>query len=93
MKTITAFYLVDCPYCKQANRALAELIKENPDYAKVEINWIEENEHPEIIAKYDYQSVPCMWIEDKKIYEAHLFERYNECKQNIKDVLDLALES
>lgn len=92
MKTITAFYLESCPYCKQAKKALEELIQENKVYGDVKINWIEENEHPDVIAKYDYQTVPCMWIGDQKIYEAHFGEQYDECKSKVKATLDLALQ-
>ena len=91
MKKITAFEYAGCPYCVQGKKALADLIEENPEYGKVEIEWIEENEHPEIIANYDYYATPSMFIDGEKKYEAHLFESYEECKGHIKDVLDEAL--
>ena len=76
MKKVTCFYIETCPYCKQGKKALADLIEENPEYGKVEIDWIEENEHPEIIESYDYYATPCMFIGQEKLYEAHLFESY-----------------
>ena len=54
----------------QGKKALADLIEENPEYGKVEIEWIEENEHPEIIANYDYYATPSMFIDGEKKYEA-----------------------
>ena len=92
MKKITAFEYAGCPYCVQGKKALADLIEENPEYGKVEVEWIEENEHPEIIANYDYYATPSMFIDGEKKYEAHLFESYEECRGHIKDVLDEALQ-
>ena len=91
MKKITAFYLEGCPYCRQAKEALKELKNENEKYSSVLIEWIEENQHPEISEKYDYYSVPSMFIEKEKIYEAHRGEKFEECKENIKKVLEAAM--
>jgi len=90
MKKITYFHLNSCPYCKNANKAIEELRAENPEYNNIEIDMIEENEHPEIIEKYDYHAVPCMWIGNQKIYEAHLFEKYDECKEQVRKVFEAA---
>ena len=81
MKKITYFHLPSCPYCKNANKAIEELRAENPEYKNIEI---------EIIANYDYHAVPCMWIGDQKIYEAHLFEKYAECKEQVRKVFEAA---
>ena len=40
MKKVTYFHLATCPYCKQADRAIAELIAEHPEYAAVEFERI-----------------------------------------------------
>ena len=53
MKKITYFHLNSCPYCTNANKAIKELRAENPEYNNIEIDMIEENEHPEIIEKYE----------------------------------------
>lgn len=91
MKKVTCFYLEKCPYCIQAKKALDELIDENPDYGQVEIDWIEESRNPEIIDQYDYYATPSMLIGQEKLYEAYLFETYEECKAHVKGVLDQAL--
>ncbi len=91
MKKITAFEYNGCPYCAQAKKAIEELIKENSEYGKIEIEWIEEHKHPEIIANYDYQSTPAMFIDKEKIYESHLYESFDECKTGIKEVFDRAI--
>ena len=93
MKKVTCFYIETCPYCVQAKRVLQELIQENPAYGEVEIEWIEENEHPEIIEHYDYYATPSMFIGKEKLYEAHLFEKAEECKANIRRVLEAAMEN
>jgi glutaredoxin len=92
MKKVTCFYLKTCPYCVQAKKALDDLIAENPAYGQVPMEWIEENEHPEIIDQYDYYATPSMFIGKEKLYEAHLFEKYDECKGHVKAVLDAAME-
>ena len=91
MKKITLFYLSDCPYCHNARKALEELKKENPAYEKIEIDWIEDSEHPEVAEKYDYYYVPTMYVENRKLYEAKPSESYVACKENVKAVLDAVL--
>lgn len=92
MKKITAFYLEGCPYCRQAREALKELSEENENYSRASIEWIDENRHPEISEKFDYYYVPSMFIEGKKIYEAHRGEKFEECKENVKRVLEAAIK-
>ncbi|MCH5281162.1 MAG: thioredoxin family protein [Lachnospiraceae bacterium] len=91
MKEITLFYLEDCPYCHNARRALKELIEENPGYGEVNVDWIEENHHPELLGKYDYYYVPSIFVDHKKLYEAHPSESYESCKANVKAALDAVL--
>ncbi len=91
MKKITYFYLTDCPYCKQADRAIEELKAEHLPYRSIEIERINENEQPDIVAKYDYHAVPCMWIGNDKIYEGRLFESYEECKKMVQKTFEAAL--
>ncbi len=91
MKEITLFYLETCPYCRQASRAMRELEEENPRYRTVNIEKIEESEHPEIADQYDYYYVPTMYVDGKKIYEAHGGESYDECKMHVKEAYEAAL--
>lgn len=87
---IKLFYLKYCPYCKSAFKALDELKKENPAYKTIDIELIEENEQPEVIAKYNYQYAPCLYYKGKKEYEARPGQSFAEIKANIKRVLELA---
>ena len=91
MKNITLFYLGDCPYCHFAKRALDELIRENPAYGEIQVDWVEESRRPEIAEQYDYYYVPTIFYGKEKLYEAHPSEKYEDCKMNVKTALDKAL--
>ena len=92
MKKITMFHIEDCKYCDFARKAIEELRAENPAYNDVEIEMINENEHPEIIENYDYWSVPSLFIDNEKIFEAALFMPYETVKDGVKLAFDRALE-
>lgn len=91
MKKITMFYMTGCPYCRQAFRAIDELVRNAPEYVGVEVERIEENENPELAAKFDYYHVPSMFIGGEKLYEAVPGESYGDCKAQVKRVFDAAL--
>ena len=55
------------------------------------MDWVEESERPEVAERYDYYSVPTMFIGSEKLYEAHKGEGYEECKANVKRVFEAAL--
>lgn len=93
MQKVTYFHLPSCPYCQQADRILDELIREHPEYAAVEFERINEMEHPEIADRYDYYANPSMFIGTEKIYEAHLFEKPEETRRHVLEVLQRALEA
>lgn len=92
MKKITMFHINECKYCDFARQAIAELREENPEYNNVEIEMINENEHPEIIENYDYWSVPSLFIDKEKIFEAALFMPYETVCEGVKLAFDRALE-
>ena len=91
VKKITAFYLEGCPYCKQAREAVKELLSEKEEYSSVKIEWVEENQNPEISNQYDYYYVPAMFVEGVKVYEAHPGEKYEECRENVRRVFEATL--
>ena len=93
MKKITMFHIEDCRYCDFARKAIEELRAENPAYKEVEIEMINENEHPEIIENYDYWSVPSLFIGKDKIFEAALFMPYEEVRDGVKLAFDTALRA
>ena len=91
MQKITIFYREGCPYCRNARRALAELTAENPVYASLEVEWIEESRHPEIANQRDYSYVPSVFAGEKKLYEASPSESYEDCRERLRAALDAAL--
>ena len=93
MKKITMFHIDECKYCDFAKQAIAELRAENPEYEKVVIDMINEDEHPEIIENYDYWSVPSLFIGKEKIFEAALFMPYETVRDGVRLAFDRALES
>ena len=91
MKKITMFYLNECPFCKKAFEFMDELKAENKDYEAVEIDMIEEEEHPEIIANYDYHAVPCFFLGEEKLFEAYFMIPDAELREGVKKSLDAAM--
>ena len=84
MKSISLFYLKLCPFCKKARAAIDELQKQDR-YKDIQINWIEESEHPDVAEKYDYYYVPTFYIDGRKVHEGGIFP------DEVKAVLELAL--
>ncbi len=91
MKELEIFYLSSCPYCRSARKAIAELAEENPAYAAIRIDWIEESENPELADSRDYMSVPSVFWQGEKLYEAHFTHSYETIKQNLREAFDKVL--
>ena len=91
MKELEVFYLRNCPYCRNAQRAVAELREDNPAYADIEIRWIEESEEPELAETRDYYSVPTIYLDGEKLYEAHFTHSYAVIRENFKEAFDRVL--
>lgn len=86
MKKILYFYLEVCPHCKKADEFLRELQSENPRYNEIEIEKVEETQHPEISSQYDYYYVPTLFWGEKKLFEGV------PSKEALKKALDEVLE-
>ena len=87
MKKVTMFYFPTCPYCAAALNWMAELKAENAEYAKVEVDRIDEKKNPAIADKYDYFYVPTFFIDGVKIHEGAA------TREIVEDVLRRALEA
>ena len=88
MKKITMIKMEGCPYCAAAYRAIDEL---KGDYPPVELEVIDEKRQPKLAERfYDHYYVPSMYVDGKKIYEAHPGERYGECLANVRKVFEAA---
>lgn len=86
MKKLTMFVLEDCPYCKQAFAIQEQLCRQEPRYREIEIQVIEEEQHKDIAAQYDYYYVPCYFIGKQKLFEGVPTPKI------IRNVLETALQ-
>ena len=85
MKKILMFTMASCPYCKRARSWMEEILGSDDKYKKIPITIIDENEHPEISAKYDYTFVPTYYMDGEKVHDgAASFEI-------VKKIFDAAL--
>ena len=84
-KKILMFYLSDCPHCRGAMRFEEELRRENPAYAALRIERIDEAADPKTAEKYDYYFVPTYYVDGVKVHEGR------NGKADIKRVFDSAL--
>ena len=91
MKKLTMFYLKECPYCQKTFSYIDELKDDNEEYEAIEIDMIEEEEHPEIIGNYNYQAVPCFYFGNDKAFEAYFMIPDSELREGVKKVLDEAI--
>ncbi len=91
MKPLTIMYLSHCPYCRNAKKALAELLDETPAYREVPLVWIEESEQPLLADKYNYWRVPSIFMEEKKLFEASPSDTFETLKVAFEDALKKAL--
>ena len=85
MEKLTLFYLPECPHCRLALRLLDELKAEEPRYADIPVERIDERANKALAATYDYWYVPCFFSGKEKRFEGHM-ER-----DDVKRVLDAAL--
>ena len=69
MKEITYFYLKNCPFCRQADQMIQELVAQETKFSAVPINKIEEREQADLANQYDYYFVPCLYIGKTKMME------------------------
>ena len=83
MKEIEIFYLKNCPYCKNARKAIEELQEAEPAYRDVQIKWIDENQEQDLAAARDYWHVPSIFYGEKKLYEADPGQDYDTIKANV----------
>ncbi|MDD6090300.1 MAG: thioredoxin family protein [Candidatus Limivicinus sp.] len=89
---VTEFIYPGCPYCRQAAEIIEELRKEKPEFADIEIDVINELEHPEIADCYDYFYTPCFYDGTRLLYEAAPGRSRNEAKAMIGDMFKMAAE-
>lgn len=69
MKDILYFYLPTCPHCAKATKEIEEIRKEHPEYAAVKVQMVDESANEEFAAKFDYNYVPCFYVDGVKRIE------------------------
>lgn len=69
MQTVTMMILKSCPYCRQALAMVEELRRERPEYAGVQVDVFDENEHKRLADSLDYYYVPTFFVGKKKMME------------------------
>jgi len=85
MKKLQFFMFETCPYCQKAIRLMNELRAENPAYAAIQMETIDEKKDPATADKYDYWYVPTFFLDGKKLHEGDI------TKQQMEEVLKAAL--
>lgn len=88
MKEIELFYLPNCPYCKNARKAIDELLTENAGFRDIRILWIDESRETEKAESLDYWYVPSIFYDGKKLYEAQPGQDYDTIKAAVLDAFN-----
>lgn len=86
MEKIKLFYQPHCPFCKRAFAFIDELIAENPQFAYIEIERIDELLHPDYADQFDYYYVPTFYVGGRKAHEGGIFK--DEVRRLLQSVID-----
>jgi len=86
MKPLTVFILKLCPYCVKARTYIDELMSE-PQFSKLDIQYIYENKEKELADSFDYYYVPAFYQERQKLHEGAV------SKEQVREILKTVLES
>lgn len=86
MKEIWMMVLPGCPYCRQAETLLEELMEENPAYRALSVRSINERKEKALADSLDYYFVPTFFVDGEKLMEGV------PDKAAVKAVLDRAME-
>lgn len=80
------FILEHCPHCNNARRWIQELREENPNYASIEIEYIDEQVQVDLADSYDYYYVPAIFDGNNKLHEGVA------TKEKIKAIFDMKIK-
>ena len=69
MKKVKVFYMEGCPHCRRAFKILDELKANNPEYAKIHMEYIDENKDVKAANAHDYYYVPTFYVDEVKLHE------------------------
>ena len=65
--------------------------EKDPDYQRVPVKWINEQEEVDYSNEHDYYYVPSVYFGGSKVFEAHPGDSYDKIKDAIKAALDRAV--
>ena len=91
MKKVEIFVMRGCPYCVKARKAVDELKADSDSYARVSVDWIDENEEVDYANEHDYYYVPTVYYDGKKFFEAHPGDSLEKIKNGIQTAFDKAV--
>lgn len=86
MEKVKLFYQPKCPFCKRTFAYIEELTAENPKFAEIEIEKIDELEKPEYADTFDYYYVPTFYVGDRKAHEGGIYK--DEVRALLQSVID-----
>ena len=69
MKDILFFYMPGCPHCRKAEKLIAELLAEHPQWKEITINRVDETANPAYADQFDYYYVPTFYVDGQKLHE------------------------
>jgi len=58
-----------CPHCRRVFKILDELKANNPEYAKIHMEYIDENKDVKAANAHDYYYVPTFYMDEVKLHE------------------------
>lgn len=87
------FYSPGCPYCRQAEYLIGQLVQEHPEYGKINIRRIDETREAAMADSYDYWYVPSLFLGEEKVYEADSSDTEETVRKKLNAVLQKAAEA
>ena len=69
MNKLIYFKIPSCPFCRQADIFLEELMQENEKYRDVPIQIVDETSERALANSYNYYYVPTFFLGNKKLHE------------------------
>jgi glutaredoxin len=80
------FMTLTCPHCRRALGWMQELCEENPQFKKVNVKQIDEQQEKELAAQQDYYYIPTYYVGGEKLHEGV------PSKEAIKKIYESACE-
>lgn len=84
MSKLTVFHLQHCPHCHKA-RTIFEQLQLEEKYAKIELEWVDEQKETARANAHDYYYVPSFYLGEEKLHEGKVTEDI------VRQVLDKVL--